>query len=233
MLDRRPSLAALAVAVALAATGAAAEPLFTLADDGATFLYRARPGDTPLGVASMFGISPADTPAFMRENHIADATRIGTGFVYRVPNLAVRALRARTAALEARVGELAAARDRLDAERGAAARDAAAARTAAAAAEARAARLDRLATLWPFGEAAAALAVLLAAGALVVARGARRAERQAERFARALSVELDDRRRAALAERQESARRILDLESRVRLLEGQLGPRVALSGRGS
>src|SRR5262249_24971969 len=34
-------------------------------------------------------------------------------------------------------------------------------------------------------------------------------------------------------ERQESAKRIVDLESRVRALEGQLGPRVLISGRGS
>ena len=34
----------------------------------------------------------------------------------------------------------------------------------------------------------------------------------------------------ALAERQESSRRILDLESRVRTLEAQIGPRVLIGG---
>lgn len=229
MPHRRPLLAALAVAVV--ATGAAAESLFTVADDGATFLYRARPGDTPLAVANMFGIPAADAPAFMSENGIADATRVGAGFVYRVPNGAARTLRDRAAALERRVADLNAARDALQARTDAATRDAEAARAAADAAATRARRLDRLAALWPVAEAALVIVALLAAGAVLIARAARHAERQAERFARALSVELDDRRRAALVERQENAKRILDLESRARALEGQLGPRVVVAGR--
>ena len=59
----------------------------------------------------------------------------------------------------------------------------------------------------------------------------RRAE--AERYTRSLANELEEKRKAALAERQESARHILDLEQRIRTLEAKLGPRAVLGGRSS
>src|SRR3989442_883713 len=113
------------VAVLLLAVGpAAADPLFTLSEDGKTFLYRARPGHHPGVVAELFGISTRDLPAFLR--------RAGAGG-----------------------------------------------------------------------------------------------------YGRSLCTELAEKRRASLGERQESSRRILDLEQRIRTLEAQLSPRVIVGGRGS
>src|SRR3989442_9715594 len=90
------------VAFLLLAVGpAAADPLFTLSEDGKTFLYRARPGDHPGVVAEMFGIAPRDVPAFLAANGISDATKVAAGFVYRIPNAPARALAERTATLEA------------------------------------------------------------------------------------------------------------------------------------
>src|SRR5438552_14478496 len=89
-----------AAAFLLAVGSAAAEPLFTLSEDGKTFLYRARPGDHPGVVAEMFGIPTRDVPAFLAANGISDATKVAAGFVYRIPNAAARALAERTAALE-------------------------------------------------------------------------------------------------------------------------------------
>src|SRR5213596_576675 len=101
MLSRRKQVRFLAAVFFLTVGSAAAEPLFTLSEDGKTFLYRARPGDHPGGVAEMFGISQRDVPAFLAANGISDATRVGAGFVYRIPNAAARALGDRTATLEA------------------------------------------------------------------------------------------------------------------------------------
>src|SRR5205809_6445761 len=89
-----------AAAFLLAVGSAAAEPLFTLSEDGKTFLYRARPGDHPGVGAEMFGIPSRDVPAFLAANGISDATKVGAGFVYHIPNAAARALAERTAALE-------------------------------------------------------------------------------------------------------------------------------------
>src|SRR5262245_34338569 len=64
------------------------------------------------------------------------------------------------------------------------------------------------------------------AGALAAI--ARRRERGATRYARSMAHELEERRRGALLERQESARRIVELEARVRQLETETGvPRSA------
>src|SRR5204862_4865758 len=90
-----------AATLLLAVGSAAAEPLFTLSEDGKTFLYRARPGDHPGVVAEMFGIPSRDVPAFLAANGISDATKVSAGFVYRIPNTAALALAERSAALEA------------------------------------------------------------------------------------------------------------------------------------
>src|SRR5438477_10644384 len=100
MLSRRKQVRFLAAVFFLTVGSAAAEPLFTLSEDGKTFLYRARPGDHPGVVAEMFGIPSRDVPAFLAANGISDATKVGAGFVYRIPNAAARALAERTAALE-------------------------------------------------------------------------------------------------------------------------------------
>src|SRR5258706_15392131 len=80
-------------ALALSITPAfAAEPAFTLAEDGSAFIYKARPGDQPGTVAAMFGIGQREMPAFLTANDVSDPTRVGIGHVYRIPNpLAVRA----------------------------------------------------------------------------------------------------------------------------------------------
>jgi hypothetical protein len=227
----RRMLSVLAVAI-LIAGAAAAEPLFTLADDGRTFLYRARPGDHPSGVAEMFGISAKDLPAFLAANGITDATRVGAGFVYRIPNETARRLSDRAAALQTDNARLArAAREDRERVQGLA-RAAEEARGAAADAEARTARLARMETLWPWARGAMFALLLVAAAAAYTAVAAMRRRSQAERYARTLARELEEKRRAALSERQESARRVLDLETRLRALEAQLGPRVVISGRG-
>ncbi len=69
------------------------------------------------------------------------------------------------------------------------------------------------------------LSVALAiAGALAAI--ARRREHGALHYARTMAHELEGKRRSSLAERQESARRIVELEDRVRQLEGKPGDRV-------
>jgi hypothetical protein len=222
-----------ALAVALLIVGAAgAEPLFTLADDGRTFLYRARPGDLPSAVAEMFGIPARDLPAFLAANGITDPTRVGAGFVYRIPNEAARALSERASSLQTDNTRLARAESEAKDRVQGLVHAAEEAREAAASAEARAARLTRMETLWPWAKGAVFGLVLVAIAAAYTALAAMRRKAQAERYARNLARELEDKRRAALSERQESARRILDLEARIRALEVQLGPRVVIGGRG-
>src|SRR5436309_1382809 len=101
MLSRRKQVRFLAAVFFLTVGSAAAEPLFTLSEDGKTFLYRARPGDHPGVVAEMFGIPARDLPAFLAANGISDSTKVAAGFEYRIPNAAARALAERAAALEA------------------------------------------------------------------------------------------------------------------------------------
>src|SRR4051812_26712822 len=103
----------LVVALVLAPATAFADPLFTLADDGSAFIYKARPGDQPGSVATMFGIGQQEMPAFLAANGITDATRVGIGHVYRIPNpLAVRAAAAEAKA-HANDAELASLRQRV------------------------------------------------------------------------------------------------------------------------
>ena len=209
----------------------AAAPLFTLSEDGQTFLYRAGPGDHPGVVAEMFGIAPRDVPGFLAANGITDARKVGTGFVYRIPNVAARALAERTAVLEAENARLtrAAGDEQAKAER--LAREAEDARAEKTLAESRVTRLERLERLWPWVKATLGLLIAAAAGALYTGVAALRRQTAAERYARSLAVELEEKRKAALAERQESARHVLDLEQRIRTLEAALGPR-AIRGSG-
>jgi hypothetical protein len=191
------------------ARAAPAEPLFTFSDDGRTVLYRARPGDHPSAVASMFGIPQEKLPAFLAANGIHDATRIGEGFVYRVPNTAAVALAERVATLDTEnvrlKRELSEARDRVEQLT----RETADVRSAATQAEERATRLARLGRLWPFLQVTLVLLALGAAAAAAMARAAMQRKAGAERYARGLAQELEEKRRAALTERQENARRTL------------------------
>ena len=222
-------------ALALAATAhpVRGEPLFTLADEGRTFLYRARTGDHPGLVAEMFGVSQRDLPALLAANGITDPTRVGAGFVYRIPNDAARALFQQVATLtadDARLQRALADAEERSRQLTGAAEDA---RARTVSADARAARAAHLEWVWPIAQAILFVLVLIAGAAAAVAVAALRRQRQAERFARNLSDELDAKRKAALLERQENTRRVLELEGRVRSLEVQLGPRVVLGGRSS
>ncbi len=222
-----------ALALLCGAGLAPAEPLFTLADDGRTFLYRTRPGDRPAGVASMFGITPQALPAFLAANNITDPTRVGAGFVYRIPNVAAEALAERTAALTTDNTRLQQALARAETQRRVSMDAANDAEARAVQREDRLARAERLATLWAMTRVLGVLLVLLATAAVAVAVAAVRRQRRAERFARSLSEDLESKRKATLLERQDSTRHILELEARVRSLEVQLGPRVLLGGRHS
>lgn len=210
-------LVASALALGLA-SAVSAEPSFTISDDGASFIYKAKPGDQPGTVATMFGVATRDLPAFLAANDITDPTKVGIGHVYRIPNpLAAHAAEAdaKAAALDREVGDLRARTE-------AVARDLEAARTAAAEAERHVARLARLERLWPLVSIVGMLLVI-AAGALGwIAFTALRKTDDAERRARALADELEEKRRAALAVRQQAAKRQLDLEARVHDLELQL-----------
>lgn len=220
-----------AATLLLAVGSAAAEPLFTLSEDGKTFLYRARPGDHPGVVAEMFGIPARDLPAFLAANGISDSTKVAAGFEYRIPNAAARALAERAAALEADNARLkrAAGDEKAASERLAhAAEDA---RAEKALAESRATRLAGLERLWPWAKAALTLLLAAAAGAFYTAVAALRRRTEAEGYARSLANDLEEKRKTTLAERQESARHILDLEQRIRTLEAKLGPRAVMGGR--
>ena len=225
------SIVAAASVLFLAGARAAEAPLFTTEDGGQTFVYHSRPGDRPSGVAAMFGISPNDLPGFLAANGISDPTRVSSNFVYRVPNGAARELSDRVTALERDNARLTRALGEA-AERGdTLTKEAHRASQTAAAAEARATRLANAERWWLTAQILIVLLVLALAGTGAVTVAALRRQRQAERFARTLAHEAEEKRRTTLAERQESGRRILELESKVKELESKLGPRVVVGGR--
>jgi len=225
------SIVAAASVLFLAGARAAEAPLFTTEDGGQTFVYHSRPGDRPSGVAAMFGISPNDLPGFLAANGISDPTRVSSNFVYRVPNGAARELSDRVTALERDNARLTRALGEA-AERGdTLTKEAQRASQTAAAAEARAARLANAERWWLTAQILIVLLVLALAGTGAVTVAALRRQRQAERFARTLAHEAEEKRRTTLAERQESGRRILELESKLKELETKLGLRVVVGGR--
>ena len=225
------SIVAAASVLFLAGARAAEAPLFTTEDGGQTFVYHSRPGDRPSSVAAMFGISPNDLPGFLAANGISDPTRVSSNFVYRIPNGAARELSDRVTALERDNARLTRALGEA-AERGdTLTKEAQRASQTAAAAEARAARLANAERWWLTAQILIVLLVLALAGTGAVTVAALRRQRQAERFARTLAHEAEEKRRTTLAERQESGRRILELEGKVKELESKLGPRVVVGGR--
>ncbi len=132
----------------------AAEPPFTLTEDGSAFLYTARPGDQPGTLAAMFGIDANEIPAFLAANGVKDPTRITIGQVFRIPNpLASRAAaaEAKAGALEKELTELRARAQRFDRELG----------ESRAAAETAERRAERLAGLERWSHLLGALGVVL------------------------------------------------------------------------
>jgi hypothetical protein len=226
MQSRRRICVAL-ITVGLWIGSAAAAPLFTLSADGRSFEYVARAGDYPSRVAEMFGISSQDLQAFLTANHIDDATRVGPGFIYRIPNpIALRAerLQSDNARLQT---EATSSRARVTALE----QELEGVRTNAKAAEERADRFAGFASRWPFVRAGLVVLVLITAAALALAAAAARRQREAVRYAQTLAAELEEKRKTNLADRQERERHILDLENSIRTLEAKLGPRVVVSGR--
>ncbi len=225
---RRNTLVAFLVAGLVAAMRAAhAEPLIELTDGGRTFVYTARPGDSPGAVASAFGLPAEALPAFLAANGIEDDTAVPRGFRYRIPNPIV----AETDALIAKQASL-----QRDAD-AAQARVAALERTLTGLRENidfTAAQRRRLETLELRWSVATWVVTLLIAGVLVAIAftvAAMRKERQAERWARALANEAEEKRRTGLIERQHAARHVVELEARVRELEQQIHARVRAIGR--
>jgi TolA-binding protein len=214
----RIALALVIVSVAAAGGPVQAGPGVELTDDGRTIVYRARPGDTPSAVAEALGVPMPQVEEALAAKGIRDGSRVPVGFEYRVPN----PLAGRVDAADARGAEL--ERQLADAE----ARLAASEHQLAAVQRSeglRAAQRQRLAQLegrwWLALWAIVGLSIALAVSGAVAAAALRR-ERGATRYARTMAHELEEKRRSGLAERQQSARRIIDLEERVRQLEAQL-----------
>jgi hypothetical protein len=219
-------LSLLLVAVA-AGTAVAADPPARLSEDGAVILYRAQPGDLPAAIADRFGIAPAEVPSFLAANGVSDPSKLAAGHLFRIPN----PLAARATAAEARAEKLAAD---ADAARGEARDLQAQVATLTARADElaqRSARLATLARLWPWLQLIGGFLIAgLGVAAWVAYQSASRTH-VADRYARELTEQVDERRRSALAERQASARKILDLEEAVRTLERELTPLRAVHRR--
>ena len=210
----------LACAVALViGTARAEDPPFALSEDGTVFVYSARPGDQPGAIARRFGVPAKDVPGFLVANGIADPMRGAIGQVLRIPNpLASRAAEAaaRVDVLEREGSELRSRVETLESELGAA-------RARATEVVERAGRLARLERLWALAQGLVALLLLTVGWVAWVALTAARKLVESETYVHTLQLELDDQRRRALAERQEAAKRILDLQAQAHDLTTQLG----------
>ncbi len=204
-----------------------AEPLIELADEGRTLIYTARPGDSPGAVAAAFGLPPEALPGFLAANGITDDTAVPRGFRYRIPN----PVAAEAAALVARQAALVADGDAAKTRVADLERSLAALRENADFTAAQRRRLEQLELRW----SVVTWVVTLLIGAVVIAIGfavaAVRKEQQAERWARALAQEAEEKRRTGLAERQHTAKHVVELEARVRELEQQVVARVRAIGR--
>src|SRR5262249_10595418 len=89
-------------------------------------------------------------------------------------------------------------------------------------------RADTLEARWHLAVLTLTFAGLAFAAAVLVATAAVRRSGRAERHARALALEMEEKRRTSLAERQQTAKRIIELEDRARELEARLSSRVHL-----
>ena len=204
------------VAILALATAVAAEPPMRLSEDGTAFLYRSQPGDLPATVAERFGVR--DLPAFLAANGIRDPSRVATGHVYRIAN----PLAERAAVAEARAAALSNEAETERARARALETDVAALTAKTAELERRSASLARLARLWPWVQVLGVVLVFGIGAAGWMAYRATDGLGQAERYARRLCDELDERRRLSLVERQKAERRIVTLEDEVRSLHHAL-----------
>jgi hypothetical protein len=200
------------MAFGLGATSALAAPPFELVDGGAAIVYRTQPGDTASSVAAALGVAPDAVARFLREQGVKDPDRLPLGFPFRVPNPAIT----RAEAAEARAAAAEAERAKLEQRARSAERALATARDSATMVEADRQRLATLETRWGIALWALVVAAVVVAGSVAVTMAALGRERRASAWARSLSLDLDEKRRAALAERQQAARRILELEDRLR-----------------
>ncbi len=206
------SLLVVIVAFGLGGSAVLAAPAVELVDDGAVIVYRTQPGDTASAIATALGVAPDAVDAFLRDNGVKDPSRLPLGFAFRVPNPAIT--RAREA--EARAAAAAVERRKLEERAGTAERALGVAREGAPFVEADRQRLATLATRWSVSLWALVLGGITLAGSLAVTVAALGRERRATAYARSQARDLDEKRRAALAERQQSARRIMELEDRLR-----------------
>jgi len=224
-LERRSGQCLLAL---LLATGALAAPPVELTDEGRTILYRLQAGDTPADLARAFGLDAQQLATVLEAHGATDWRQARAGAVWRIPNPLATSLEALGARLRDAEQRAQAAEDRVTAL----AAELATAQAAVTMDAAERARLAQLEGRWRSLLAAAgglALACVVALGFLVEAQ--RRAGR-AVRWARGLAAELDERRRAVLAERQQAARRLVELEERVRRYElAEAAARVRLVDR--
>jgi hypothetical protein len=216
-MPRRRHAVVLQIVLLLAGLAGAASgaPRFTISADGSTFLYPARPGESPTQVAESFGIPEAGVAAFLRDNGIADATRIPLGFEYRIPNPLAPRLDALASQVDGLERDLAARTARTTELERALEK----AQAAAVFSEGQARRLEQLERRWPIAMTGLIVALLGLGGALWISRLSLTRLTTAEQRVRSLAQELEERRRSVLSERQETGRHIIELENRVRQLE--------------
>jgi len=187
-----------------------------LTDEGRTIVYTSRKWETPASVAEKFGVAPEDVPAFLEANGITRTTNLKDPIKYRVPNpLVRREQRAEERATTAE-HELAVARERTSDLEGRVETSAGQVRTA----EAARAHLVTIERYWPLLRVVAALLAIALIGVGWFAFSLTMRLQGSQKQVRVLIDELEDKRHGNLAERQESARKILTLENRVRELEG-------------
>src|SRR5262245_30582097 len=199
------------LSVSWLAAQAAAAPGVELTDGGRTIVYRVQAGDSVAGVAQALGVPVAQVQSQLPAQGVRDGG-LPAGLELRVPN----PLAARADAAESRASDLARRLAAVDApgEHPSRLREQPSTDQ----------RLAQLAGRWRLAFwAIVALSLGLAvAGALAAI--ARRRERGATRYARSMAQELEDKRRSSLEERQQSARRIMELEDRIRQHEAQRRP---------
>jgi len=206
-----------ACAAALVAAGAAmaAAPPVELTDEGRTIVYRLQAGDTPADIARAFGLDEAALAALLEAHGASDWRRVRAGATWRIPN----PLAARLDRLAAQVADAEARRDAAEGRAATLVAELATARAAVTMDAAQRERLARVETWWRGAVATGAVLGLGLLAALAFLGRAQRGAQRAVRWARGLTTELEERRRAVLAERQQAARRLVELEERVRRFE--------------